>query len=153
MALVKGWDIYWAASEQSVLEVDVLDAGEMDRSKDLSNFDKGQIVMARRRSGHLRNGKACGVLPVSSGEYLPTVVRGGTNHKPATVFGAQGSSMREGNEGYPVWSEPTEFLLWHKSQKILMVVTGEMPQSTVHRILLRMGLRSRRVPMMTSVYR
>ena len=39
--------IYYAASEQSVLEVDVLDAGEMGRSKDLSNFDNGQIVMAR----------------------------------------------------------------------------------------------------------
>ena len=39
--------IYEAASEQSVLEVDVLDAGEMGRSKDLSDFDKGQIVMAR----------------------------------------------------------------------------------------------------------
>ena len=47
MAPVKGWDIL-GASEQSVLEVDVLDAGEMGRSKDLSNFDKGQIVMARR---------------------------------------------------------------------------------------------------------
>ena len=33
---------------KSVLEVDVLDAGEMGRSKDLSDFDKGQIVMARR---------------------------------------------------------------------------------------------------------
>ena len=40
--------IYEAASEQSVLEVDVLDAEEMGRSKDLSNFDKGQIIMARR---------------------------------------------------------------------------------------------------------
>ena len=28
--------------------------------------------------------KACGVRPVSSGEYLLTVVRGGTNHEPAT---------------------------------------------------------------------
>ena len=49
--------------------------------------------------------------------------------KPQTgdrVLGAQGSSMREGNEGYPVWSEPTEGLLWHKPQKILMVVTGGM---------------------------
>ncbi|KAK3536066.1 hypothetical protein QTP70_026467 [Hemibagrus guttatus] len=27
--------------------VDVLEAGKMDKSKDLSEFDKGQIVMAR----------------------------------------------------------------------------------------------------------
>ena len=40
--------IYQAASEQSVLEFDVLDAGEMGRSKDLTDFDKGQIVMVRR---------------------------------------------------------------------------------------------------------
>ena len=48
MAPVKGWGIYSAESEQSVLEVDMLDAGEMGRSKDLSDFDKDQIVMARR---------------------------------------------------------------------------------------------------------
>ena len=33
---------------KSVLEVDVLYVGEMGRSKDLSDFDKNQIVMARR---------------------------------------------------------------------------------------------------------
>ena len=96
----------------------VLDAGEMGRSKDLSDFDKGQVVMARQLGQSISNGKACGVLPVSNGEYLPTVVRGGTNHKPAMELDAQGLSMREGNEGYPVWSELTEGLLWNKSQKI-----------------------------------
>ena len=38
--------IYYATSEQSVLEVDVLEAGKMGNRKDLSDFDKGHIVMA-----------------------------------------------------------------------------------------------------------
>ncbi|KAK3543475.1 hypothetical protein QTP70_022071 [Hemibagrus guttatus] len=36
-----------AESEHFVLNVDVLEAGKMDKRKDLSKFDKGQIVMAR----------------------------------------------------------------------------------------------------------
>ena len=40
--------IYKAASEHFVLKVDVLEAGKMGKRKDLSEFDKGQIVMARR---------------------------------------------------------------------------------------------------------
>lgn len=35
-------------SKQSVLVVNVLDAGEMGRLEDLSDFDKGQIIVARR---------------------------------------------------------------------------------------------------------
>ena len=78
--------------------------------------------------------------------------------KPQTgdrVFGAQGSSMREGNEGYPVWSEPTG-LLWHITENFNGGHGRNVSQSTVHRTLLRMGLHSRRpvrVPMMTPVHR
>ncbi|KAK3507069.1 hypothetical protein QTP70_003879 [Hemibagrus guttatus] len=36
-----------AASEHFVLKADVLETGKMGKSKDLSEFDKGQIVMAR----------------------------------------------------------------------------------------------------------
>ncbi len=39
--------IYEAASEHFVLKVDVLEARIMAKCKDLSEFDKGQIVMAR----------------------------------------------------------------------------------------------------------
>ncbi|ROL42707.1 hypothetical protein DPX16_14114 [Anabarilius grahami] len=56
----------------------MLDAVEMGRNKDLSDFDKGQIVMARRL-GQSISEMARPV--VSSGENLPSVVRGGTNHK------------------------------------------------------------------------
>lgn len=34
-------------SKQSVLGIKVLDAGEMGRNKELSDFDKAQIIMAR----------------------------------------------------------------------------------------------------------
>ena len=40
--------IYKAASEHVILKVDVLEAGKMGKCKDLSKFDKGQIVMARQ---------------------------------------------------------------------------------------------------------
>lgn len=40
--------IYDAASETFVLIVDMLEAGKMIKHKDLSNFDKGQVVMARQ---------------------------------------------------------------------------------------------------------
>lgn len=34
-------------SKQLIQVINVLDAGEMDKNKDLGDFDKGQIVMAR----------------------------------------------------------------------------------------------------------
>lgn len=37
--------IYQAASKHFVLKVDVLEAGEMGKHEDLSEFDKDQIVM------------------------------------------------------------------------------------------------------------
>ncbi|XP_051517650.1 uncharacterized protein LOC127419880 [Myxocyprinus asiaticus] len=61
--------------EQQGDEDDYVSSGEIGRSKDL-----GQTVMVRRL-GQSISEMACGVLLVSSGEYLPTVVRGGTNHK------------------------------------------------------------------------
>ena len=64
--------------------------------------------------------------------------------------------MREGNEGYPVWSEPTEGLLWHVTENFNGGHGRNVSQSTVHRTLLRMGLRSRRpvrVAIMTPVHR
>ena len=63
--------VYYVVSKQSVLIVDMLDVGEMGRPEDLSDFDKGQIVMARRldlrsqcrlRLGFLYRKRSC--LPV-----------------------------------------------------------------------------------------
>ncbi|KAI5105476.1 metallophosphoesterase domain containing 2b [Silurus meridionalis] len=41
-------DIYQTASEHFFLKVDVFEAGKMGKRKDLSEFDKAQIVMSRR---------------------------------------------------------------------------------------------------------
>ena len=63
--------------------------------------------------------------------------------------------MCEGNEGYLVWSEPTEGLLWHVTENFNGGHGRNVSQSTVHRTLLHMGLRSRRpvrMPMMTPVH-
>lgn len=51
-------------STQSVLNVDVLEAGKMDKCKDLKAFDKIQIDDWVRA---LQNGRSCGVFPVCSG--------------------------------------------------------------------------------------
>lgn len=65
MAPVKGWDVL---SEQSFLNIDVLGTGNM--GKNLSAFDKDQIMMVRRLGqGHV------GLFVVCSGQYLPILVR------------------------------------------------------------------------------
>ena len=104
----------------------MLDAGEMGRSKDLGDFDKGQIVIARRLGQSISETARLGGAPGQ--QWRVPTDSGPRRDKSQTgdmVLGAQGSSMREGNEGYPVWTEPTEGRLWHKSQTILMVVMGE----------------------------
>ena len=51
--------------EQSTFEVDVLEAGEMGRCEDLSDYDKGQITVKQPR-----HTKAQGVLWPRHGECL-----------------------------------------------------------------------------------
>ncbi|ROL49972.1 hypothetical protein DPX16_6380 [Anabarilius grahami] len=46
--MVASEDKMIAASEHFVLKVVVLEAGKMGKRKDLSEFDKGEIVMARQ---------------------------------------------------------------------------------------------------------
>ena len=70
--------IYWAASEHVVLKVGVLEAGKMVKRKDLSEFDKGQTVMARRPGQRISRTAA----PV--GCSRPTVVRERNSGEPAT---------------------------------------------------------------------
>ena len=68
-------------------------------------------------SEHLRKGKACGVPLDGSGEYLPTVVWGGTNHKPVT-----GCWVLKGHQCARVTNailsdlDQKKELLWHKLQ-------------------------------------
>lgn len=58
----------------------MLDAGETGRNEDLSDFDKGQIIMDRQL-GQSVSETASLVVPLNSGEHLLTVVWGWTNHK------------------------------------------------------------------------
>lgn len=47
---------------------------EKGKHKDLSDFDEGQIVMARKLGKSiLQNCSTCGIFPVSSGQDLPKV--------------------------------------------------------------------------------
>ena len=59
--------IYYAASEQSVLEVDVLESGKICKRKGMSDFDKGQIVMTRRLGQSLGYFISDGVLYITDG--------------------------------------------------------------------------------------
>lgn len=63
-ALIKIWQ-----KKQLVFIGDKLDAGEI-----------GQTTVLE----HFQNGKACGVLPITGGEYQLTVVRGGKDHESVT---------------------------------------------------------------------
>lgn len=54
MSPVKGWHM------QSLLAVDVFEAGKMAKCKDLSDSDKSQIVMARQLSKSISGKPATG---------------------------------------------------------------------------------------------
>ena len=69
-------------SRPSVLIVAVLDGGEMGRRENLSDFNHGQIIIAWWLGQSISETARAVVLRVRSGEYLLTLVRGGTNHKP-----------------------------------------------------------------------
>ena len=92
-------------------------------------------------------------------QWLVPTDSGPSRDKPQTsdrVLSTQGSLMCEGNKGYPSWSKATEGLLWHVTNFFNGDHGRNVSQSTVHRTLLCMGLRSRRpvrVPMKTPVHR
>jgi len=57
----------------------------MGKRKNLSEFDKGQIVMARRLGQSISKTAALvGVFPVCSGQFLSKVVQGRNSGEPAT---------------------------------------------------------------------
>ena len=151
--------IYEAASEQSVLEVDVMDAGEMGRSKDLSDFDKGQIVMARRLGQSISETERLVECPWSgvvntyrqwSEEGQTTNRRQGVGHpRLIDARGQRGQSHLVQTDRRCTAAQVTENFNGGHGRNV--------SQSTVHRTLLCMGLRSRRpvrVPTtMTPVHR
>ncbi|ROL51094.1 Transposable element Tc1 transposase [Anabarilius grahami] len=106
----------------------------MGKRKDLSEFDKGQIVMARRLGQSISKTISCGVFLVCSGQYLSKVVQGRNSGEPATRRATVAQIAQEVNAG--------------SDRKV--------SEYTVHRSLLRIGLHSHRpvrVPMLTPVHR
>lgn len=55
-----------------------------EKCKDLSAFDKGQIVMARLLDQRIPENRLVGVVPVCGGKYLPKVILGRATTKQAT---------------------------------------------------------------------
>lgn len=106
----------------------MLEKGKMGKCKDLSNSEKGHIVLAG--SQHLQNSRcswyACWTVRVPTdpcGEHL--------------------------------WSGPKAELLWHKFLKNVILAMIDSCQNTVFCSLLRIGLRSCRpitVPMVMPVW-
>ena len=94
------WSVYWMQEKLAGIKIERLWQGP---------DCYGKVT----RSEYLKNGKACGLLLVSSGENLPTVSEEGqtTNRQQGVGPKTQGSSMHEGNGGFPIWSKPTEGLL------------------------------------------
>ncbi|MBN3307874.1 CCD33 protein, partial [Amia calva] len=62
----------------------------MGKRKDLSDFDKGHIVMARQ----LGQSISCGVFLVCSGQYLSKVVQGRKSGEPVTAHRSVPSGVR-----------------------------------------------------------
>ena len=136
----------------------MLDAGEMGRSEDLSDFDKGQIVMARRLGqsiSEMARLVGCSQSAVVSTyrqwseERQTTNRRQGVGHpKLIDARGQRRLSRLVRTDRRSTVAQVTENFNGGHGRNV--------SQSTVHRTLLRMGLRSRipvRVPMMTPVHR
>ena len=128
MAPVKGWDIL--GSEGTVSScVDVLEAGKMGKRKDLSDFHKGQIVMARRLG--LSISRSCGVFPVCGGQYLPKWSKIG-----------QPVNRRQGHGGPRLFDACEERRLARLVRSQRSTNCGydrKMSERMVNRSLLRMG--------------
>ena len=79
------------ASEQSVLEADVLEARKMGKCKDQSEFDKGQNVVARQLSQS--------ISPV----HWSVSTWSDPRRDRLWVMGARGSLIHVGSEGWSMW--------------------------------------------------
>lgn len=101
VAVVKGWDIL----SQSFLKNDVLEAGEMDKRKDLRDSDKGQAVVSRRPGQSIAN--TAGLVGCSQYAVVSTCqkcskegrpMNRSQGHGPPRLIGGQGSSIHLGSK-------------------------------------------------------
>ncbi|ROL43068.1 Rho guanine nucleotide exchange factor 2 [Anabarilius grahami] len=123
----------------------------MGKRKDLSEFDKDQIVMARRLSQSIS--KTAALVGCSRSAVVSIYQK--CSKEGTVVNRRQGHGRLRLIEGWPVWSDPTDELLKLKLLKKIMLVLIERCQNTQCISLLRMELHSCRpvrVPMLTPVH-
>ncbi len=84
----------------------------MGKRKDLSKFDKGQIVMARRLGQSIS--KTAALVGSSRSAVVSIYQKGGQRKEQMwtgdMVMGGQGSLLHVGSEDWPVWSDTTAHL-------------------------------------------
>ena len=102
----------------------------MGQRKDVSDFDKGQIVMARRLGQSIS--RTAALVGCSRSAVVRTYQKWSKEGKPVNRRQGQtrGSLMHVGSEGWPVLSDPIEELLELKLLKKLMLVLIERCQNT-----------------------
>ena len=83
----------------------------MGKRKDLSNFDKGQIVMARRLGQSIS--KTAAFVGCSQSAVADTHQKQSKEGKAVNQQQGHGqdSLMRMGSKGWPMWYNPTNELL------------------------------------------
>ena len=142
---------------KSVLEVDVLDAGEMGRSKDLSDFDKGQVIMAIQLGQSISETArlvGCSRSPVVS-TYRQWSEEGQTTNRRQGVGRQRLIDARGQRRLSRLVRTDRRSTVAQVTENVNGGHRRNVSQSTVHHTLLRMGLHSRRpvrVPMMTPVH-
>ncbi|KAK3544669.1 hypothetical protein QTP86_026149, partial [Hemibagrus guttatus] len=105
--------------------------GKISKHKDLSEFDKGQIVMARRLDQSIS--KTVALVGCSRLQGYLSKVHYCSFAKEGTVVNRRqghGWPRHMGSEGWPVWSDPTDELLLLKLLQTLMLVLIERCQNT-----------------------
>ena len=135
----------------------MLDAGEMGRSKDLSDFDKSQIVMARRLGqsiSEMARLVGCSRSAVVS-TYRQWSEEGQTTNRRQGVGRPRLINARGQRRLSHLVRTDRRSTVAQVTENFNGSQGRNVSQSTVHRTLLRMELRSRRpvrVPMMTTVH-
>ena len=90
---------------------------EMGQRKDVSDFDEGQIVLARRSGQSISSTAA--LVGCSQSAVVRTYQKWSKEGEPLNRWQGQtrGSLMHVGSEGWPVLSDPIEELLELKQTK------------------------------------
>ena len=150
--------IYYAANERSVFEVDVLEAGKEGKRKDLNNFEKGQIVIARQQSKNIS--KTAGLVGFCQCAVVSSYQKWSKERKPVNRQQGHGCPRlihAHGERRLARLVRPyRRATVAQIAEQVNPDYDRQVPEHTVHRSFLHMRLRSRRpvrMPMLTPVHR